>query len=307
MKTLFLDRFNNWLWHQWSPSYSEQSLCSRITQIISYPLMTLGSITCGTLVALRNRVFSKPVFNDAELKLQFSSLTTRPSFVSTKAAGRHPTRNRWSDVKPFDHNRVRLQDSKFYFNASRTLGGKAIATQGPLPNEFDEFWKMVWEEKCSLLVMLTNFREKGINKCACYWASDTKNFSISQTAEETLFQEDSGAKIVQRIFDVTKGEESKTFTQLHLVDWPDHGVVAPKLLEQLVRFSHKEKKGSGPMLAHCSAGIGRTGTFLAAYQAFQTGSKRVFPIADSLRHERMWMIQRPEQYILAQRAIELLT
>jgi len=304
MSGVSLDLWHNWFWHNWHLCQPDQSLFSRIAGVVSYPIMALGSIASGTLVALRNRLNSKSVFNDAVLKSQFLHLTKRPAQCNTNAADENFSRNRYSDIKPYDHNRVRLQDKDFYFNASCVLGGKAIASQGPKPNEIDQFWQMIWEKDCSLIVMLTNFKEKGCSKCANYWPHKSKNFSISRTEKKTLYEEDSGVKIVKRTFQVKRGEETKTFTQLHLVNWPDHGVVSPETLKKMVELVHSEKKGKGPLLAHCSAGVGRTGAFLAAYEAYLTGAKRAFALVDSLRHERCWMVQKSEQFILVQRTIE---
>lgn len=261
-----------------------------------------------TLELSHSQPLSKPILTDEDLKLQFSRLTTLPLGCSSKKAEAYSYRNRYPDVLPFDHNRVQLRDPEFYFNASYVLGEKAIASQGPKPNEIHEFWRMIWEKDCSLIVMLTNLEEKGKEKCALYWTedADTESFFFEVIDEEILY-EGPAAKIVKRIIEVEQNDQIKTFTQLHLVDWPDHGTVSPEILEQLVRLAHQERNGDGPLFAHCSAGISRTGTFLATYEAFCRGSKGVFEIVESLRHERMWMIQNPEQYILAQRAAERLT
>jgi len=249
----------------------------------------------------------KPICTEKDLEDQFSCLPSSFSDSTREAEDRY-YRNRYPDVKPFDHNRVRTRDPDFYFNASYVLDETAIASQGPKENEVHDFWQMIWEKDCSLIVMLTNLYEDDKEKCALYWTeeADTKSFFFEVLEEETLYEdEDTGVKIVKRIIEVEQNEKIKTFTQLHLVDWPDGGVVSPKTLEQLVRFAHQERKGDGPLLAHCSAGVGRSGTFLAAYEAFCSGSKGVFKIAEWLRNDRMWMILNLKQYILAQRTIDL--
>ncbi len=195
-------------------------------------------------------------------------------------------------------------DPKFYFNANWVLGGKAIASQGPLKTEIEEFWEMLWHSDIKTIVMLANPIENGRDKCAEYWKASSKSQTIS---EETVFTE-GAVQIVKRTIQVSKGRQTKSVVQYHLQNWPDFGVVSPAVLAQLVKVVSQESEGK-PILAHCSAGVGRTGTFLAAYEAFHQKVDQIFTIASSLRNPntgRVGMIQTAEQYGLAKKTAKLL-
>lgn len=210
-------------------------------------------------------------------------------------------RNRFSNILPNEPTRFKLNhDPSFYFNANWVMGGKALASQGPLPGEINEFCKMVWNGNIDTIVMLANPVEQGRPKCSEYWKTGT-------ISEAIVYKED-GVQICERKFCIKRGEEKRIITQYHLQNWPDFGVVSPSILAKLVQLVSK-KEGGGPLLAHCSAGVGRTGTFLAAYQAYQEKNGNLFRIAADLRDPekgRVGMIQTPEQYALAKDAIALL-
>ncbi len=224
-------------------------------------------------------------------------------------AQKHPDRNRFSNILPNEPTRFKLaEDPNFYFNANWVLGGKAIACQGPLEAEISQFWKMVWHSDVKTIAMLANPIENGRNKCSEYWIhSPHGNISVKMQSEKTVFEEDQ-IKIIERTIQISKGSESKLITQYHLQNWPDFGVVSPRILGELVKLVSKKSNGSN-FLAHCSAGVGRTGTFLAAYQAYQEKSRTIFAIASNLRDPqkgRVGMIQTPEQYSLANSTAKLL-
>ncbi len=238
-----------------------------------------------------------------------------PSDSLFSEARKHPDRNRFFNVLPNEPTRVKFANiPEFYFNANWTLDGIAIASQGPLETEITEFWEMVWHSDVNTLVMLANPIEKGQNKCSEYWKGKTspglaphRELNAQALSEKPIYNE-GNVKIVERTIQVSKGSQSKTITQYHLQNWPDFGVVRPTVLAHLIKLvSDKTKKER--FLAHCSAGIGRTGTFLAAFQAFQQKTFNLFGIASDLRspHKgRIGMIQTPEQYNLAKETIELL-
>lgn len=221
-------------------------------------------------------------------------------------------RNRFSDILPNEPTRVKLNLPEFYFNANRVLETKAIASQGPMDNEISDFWHMVWHGEVDTIVMLANPVENGRDKCSEYWKEIPEHNSNATVAmktlsEATLFEND-GVKIVERKIKMTRGSDEKTVTQFHLQNWPDFGVVSPDVLATLVKLV-SANVGNGRLLAHCSAGVGRTGTFLTTFQAYLEKTKEVFGIAADLRDPqkgRVGMIQTPEQYELACQTASLL-
>ncbi|MDN3507092.1 MAG: protein-tyrosine phosphatase family protein [Simkaniaceae bacterium] len=226
-------------------------------------------------------------------------------------AQKHPHRNRFSDVLPNESTRFKLaSDPNFYFNANWVLDKQAIACQGPLETEINQFWQMVWHADVKTIAMLANPVELGRNKCSEYWKSSFSSrlfaaLSVQCISETTVFEKDK-VKIVERTIRLTKAGKTKEVTQYHLQNWPDFGVVEPEALAKLVTLIDSKQ---APFLAHCNAGIGRTGTFLAAYQAYKQKTSQIYNIAAALRNPqkgRMGMIQTAEQYALARETAQLL-
>ncbi|CAB4035542.1 partial [Paramuricea clavata] len=168
---------------------------------------------------------------------------------------------------------------------------------------------MVWEQNSSVIVMLTNLKEKEKAKCANYWTEFSKAFGkITLTFQEKeLFP-----YYVIRKFLIEKGETKRYVTQFHFTAWPDHGV--PKYPTQLLAFQHAVRSTGleihGPVIVHCSAGVGRTGTFIGIDHCLekfvrqeQDRSVDVFHIVQEMRKCRVNMIQTLEQYILVHEAI----
>lgn len=207
-------------------------------------------------------------------------------------------RNRYSDVLPNEATRFTIPGTQFYFNANWVFDQTAIACQGPLQKEIDQFWEMVWHADVLTIVMVANPIEAGKRKCSMYWKD-------KPCSEEVIFQNEEHS-IVKRTIELTKGEEKRTIIQYQLVNWSDKGVISPELLAELVKLVSKEQ---GKILVHCSAGIGRTGTFFAAYGALMQGTDQIFDIVRNLRHPlkgRVGMVQTLEQYELAQQTAQLL-
>lgn len=305
--SIALDRLNNHVWYSLGSPLSEGTVCRRVARAALYPFWVLASFTVGSLARLRNRVIPHGCLSQKEGKEQFARLTQRPPGVTTQAAERHPARNRYADILPYDHNRVRLCDPNFYFNASWVLGGRVIASQGPLDGEKEEFWRMIWETDVPLIVMLANCRESGRDKCSKYWGTYSIGEYQIETREVKRYQASNKVVVDRQIRVSREGQPSKVVTQLHLRDWPDQDVPPPGCIEVLIGLvngKRAETGSRGPMLVHCSAGVGRTGMFLTVYEALRRRTTRVFAIVDALRHERPWMVQTPEQYWRAHAAAD---
>nr|XP_034320244.1 uncharacterized protein LOC117687580 [Crassostrea gigas] len=217
-------------------------------------------------------------------------------------------KNRFKTTYTYDHSRVILTDrQQDYINANYIDGTEKpdvyIAAQGPKKNTLEDFWFMIWQENIEQIVMLTNLKEKARTKCVQYWPDLKMEMSCDflelYTTEECLYD-----NYVIRKLKVShaRQNESRMITQYHYTAWSDHGTPDPLCL--LSFHGHlkrtKTSRNLSPILVHCSAGIGRTGTFIAIDALYEEGQKtgKVY-IADyvtKMREKRMNMVQTYEQY-----------
>ncbi|XP_046561914.1 uncharacterized protein LOC124270894 [Haliotis rubra] len=228
-------------------------------------------------------------------------------------------KNRYRNVLPYDHCRVKLSPipnipGSDYINASYINGyGEPqdyVATQGPYEDVLRDFWRMLWEIDASKIIMLTNCVENRKAKCDKYWpdfgqpGSDYDDVHVQCVAEEELMN------YTVRTFSVHREAElPRRLKQYHFTAWPDKEV--PEDVGTLVDFHRLVKKeqstGKGPAVVHCSAGIGRTGTWIALdyliQQAKAEGVVDVFECIVRLRHQRMNVIQTTEQYVFLHEAL----
>ncbi|KAM5300783.1 receptor-type tyrosine-protein phosphatase C isoform 2-T2 [Glossophaga mutica] len=230
-------------------------------------------------------------------------------------------KNRYVDILPYDYNRVELSEANGdvgsnYINASYIDGFKEprkyIAAQGPRDETVGDFWRMVWEQKATVIVMVTRCEEGNRNKCAEYWPS------IGEGAREygDIFVSISERKtcpdyIIQKFSITNKKEKTagREVTHIQFTSWPDHGVPEdPHLLLKLRRRVNAFSNFfSGPIVVHCSAGVGRTGTYIgidATLEGLEAESKAdVYGCVVRLRRQRCLMVQVEAQYILIHQAL----
>ncbi|XP_071118700.1 receptor-type tyrosine-protein phosphatase eta-like [Haliotis cracherodii] len=228
------------------------------------------------------------------------------------------SKNRYQDILPFDTTRVCLtvenEEQSDYINASYIDGyghqSEYIATQGPPSHLMLDFWRMIWQVEATKIVMLTKLVEAGFVKCDKYWpccSMDCKTYGdVSvQCVEERVFEH-----YTTRQFAVWKANsQTRKINHLHYTSWPAHGV--PDEVATLIDFykvvKNTDADEEGPTVVHCSAGVGRTGTFLALgfliEQSRYEGQACVFACVKGFRMQRMNMVNTPEQYILLYRAL----
>ncbi|KAL0279954.1 UNVERIFIED_CONTAM: hypothetical protein PYX00_001395 [Menopon gallinae] len=220
-------------------------------------------------------------------------------------------KNRFTNILPYDHSRFKLQpvddeEGSDYINANYVPGHNSprefIVTQGPLHSTRDDFWRMVWESNSRAIVMLTRSVEKGREKCDHYWPYDTLPVYYGDISV-TLLNQTHYVDWSITEFLVCRGETSRVIRHFHFTTWPDFGVPSPP--QTLVRFvrAFRERVGpeQRPIVVHCSAGVGRSGTFIALdriLQLMKTSDKvDIFGIVWQMRKERVWMVQTEQQYI----------
>eukprot|EP01137_Pigoraptor_chileana_P024184 Opistho-2@91696 len=261
---------------------------------------------------LPERITALHANSDMGFSEEYESLLNDGFSTEAALAGANKNKNRYANVLPFDHTRVKLTpipgvEGSDYINGNFVDGynkrNAYIATQGPVPDTFDDFWRMMWEQRSSVIAMVTNEDEKGRIKCHRYWpepGSATYGF-----LEVTLVNQETPEDFIIRTFSMKnlKNGETRTIHHLQFTGWPDHGV--PSSTRTLLRFISKSRdvqpKEAGPIVVHCSAGVGRTGTFIAAdvlLQRMQTENLvDVFNFVNQLRRQRMYMVQTEDQYI----------
>ncbi|XP_035255841.1 tyrosine-protein phosphatase non-receptor type 20 isoform X3 [Anguilla anguilla] len=219
-------------------------------------------------------------------------------------------KNRYRDILPYDSTRVPVGEAGEYINASyvRMRVGpdefRYISAQGPLPGTLDCFWRMVWENRCHVVAMMTQEAEHGRVKCHRYWPEspreplDTARYRL--LLENFQNQDYFHIKIIKMV----EKETGDTHLVKHLkfTTWPDHGT--PHSSEQLVRFIRYMRAahhGDGPVTVHCSAGIGRSGVLICTDVILglieRDLSINVSDIVKEMRLQRYGMIQTKEQYL----------
>lgn len=253
-----------------------------------------------------------------ELKAEFNQL---PSDLQKahKAAKTNDAKNRYRLIYPYDECRVILTDGgDEYVNASYIDGfnrpREYIAASGPYRrpkghiDTVPDFWRMVWQESCATIVMLTKCYENGEYKCEPYWPELSGNEQYGNT-KVACVTEDQYADFIIRTFLLTKGGATLRTRHLQFTAWPDKGV--PADVTSMIDFQHKvrslHKKTPSPIIVHCSAGIGRTGTFIALDQLIFCGKLKayvdIYSCVENLRSQRVNMVQTQEQYDYLHRAV----
>ncbi|XP_009644603.1 LOW QUALITY PROTEIN: receptor-type tyrosine-protein phosphatase beta [Egretta garzetta] len=279
-----------------------------------------------------NRKTSSPIkvshFEAHFTKLQAdSNYLLSKEYEDLKDVGRNQTcdiallpenrgKNRYNNILPYDTSRVKLSNvdddpCSDYINASYIPGNnfrrEYIATQGPLPGTKDEFWKMAWEQNVHNIVMVTQCVEKGRVKCDHYWPLDQDSLYYGDLIVEML-SESVLPEWTIREFKICSEEQldsTRLIRHFHYTVWPDHGV--PETTQSLIQFVRTVRDyinrtpDTGPTVVHCSAGVGRTGTFIALDRILQQLDSKdtvdIYAAVHDLRLHRVHMVQTECQYV----------
>ncbi|CAL8324340.1 unnamed protein product [Arctogadus glacialis] len=284
----------------------------------------LEAVACGnTEVAARSLYSYMQKLSQVETgehvtgtELEFKRLANTKAHTSRFVTANLPCnkfKNRLVNIMPYETTRVCLQpirglEGSDYINASYIDGYRQqrgyIATQGPLAETTEDFWRMLWEHNSTIVVMLTKLREMGREKCHQYWPAERsaryQYFVVDPMAEYNMPQ------YILREFKVTDARDgqSRTVRQFQFTDWPEQGV--PKSGEGFIDFIgqvHKTKEQfgqDGPISVHCSAGVGRTGVFITLSIVLERmryeGAVDIFQTVKMLRTQRPAMVQTEDEY-----------
>uniref|UniRef100_A0A671PDS7 protein-tyrosine-phosphatase n=2 Tax=Sinocyclocheilus anshuiensis TaxID=1608454 RepID=A0A671PDS7_9TELE len=272
-----------------------------------------------------SRVLSRQQLRDITLNTQMlhAEFAEIPmNFVDQKELDipNHGSKNRYKTILPNPHSRVILKTKNSndllssYINANYIRGylrdeRAFIATQGPIINTVNDFWQMVWQEDCSVIVMITKLKEKN-EKCVLYWPEKRGIYGRVEVFVNNVKECD---HYIIRTLILKQGAQSRKVQHYWYTSWPDHKTPeSAGTLLQLVNDVEEDRRGftsGGPVIVHCSAGIGRTGCFIATTigcrQLELEGVVDVLRIVCQLRTDRGGMIQTEEQYEFVHHALNL--
>ncbi|KAK7497238.1 hypothetical protein BaRGS_00011532, partial [Batillaria attramentaria] len=239
-------------------------------------------------------------------------------------------KNRYVNILPFDHTRVKLNsddDEEFsdFVNANYIPGYSSpreyIATQGPITCTIDDFWRMIWEQKSSIIVMLSDLAEKGRPKVDLYWPTEVNSpvqygdIIVELTANSTLNKCTIRNFKILMVCSCWENQEERKVTQYFIPGWEDYGAnLSPDDLLDFIKMVRQEARSTqGPITVHCSAGVGRTGTFIALDFLMQfvddhdlDAEVDIYNLVLNMRHNRPHMVQSEKQYVFIHDALKLI-
>ena len=219
---------------------------------------------------------------------------------------------RYKNILPYKDNIVKLTSSNNFINASwmhMPYPYYFIATQGPLPHTIEDFWTMCYDNKVSVIIMLCNLKEDNINKCADYW-----NIKNLKKYEIKLINEKKDEKIYIRSIELYNKEKNNSYkiNQIHFTSWEDHNSLKKNYCTKIIKIIKllDEYRGKRNAVIHCSAGVGRTGTFISLYNLYHEIMRQIFiennndeiifcifNIVRKIKEMRMFSVENENQYI----------
>ncbi|XP_039406509.1 tyrosine-protein phosphatase non-receptor type 13 isoform X4 [Corvus cornix cornix] len=225
-------------------------------------------------------------------------------------------KNRYKNILPYDTTRVPLGVEGGYINASfihMPVGNEEfvyIACQGPLPTTVADFWQMVWEQNCTVIAMMTQEVEGEKIKCQRYWPDVlNKTTMINDRLRLALVRLQQLKGFIIRVLELEEIQtgEVRHISHLNFIAWPDHDTPSqPDDLLTFISYMRRVHK-SGPIITHCSAGIGRSGTLICIDVVLGLISRDLdFDISDlvrTMRLQRHGMVQTEDQYIFCYQVV----
>uniref|UniRef100_A0A7E4VZT5 protein-tyrosine-phosphatase n=1 Tax=Panagrellus redivivus TaxID=6233 RepID=A0A7E4VZT5_PANRE len=259
------------------------------------------------------KYYNEMTANDNELfKQQFEEIEAETAHIvleTDESIEENKLKNRYLNIGAVESTRIRIHGTNSdYINANYIDSCDAknfyIATQAPLPHTFNDFWAMVQQEKSNIVVVITNMVERGRRKCDQYWPVTLNSPTNFGGFQVTLTSELPNANFIHRIFTLKSTNSitpERTIHQVHFTSWPDHGV--PKSVFPLLSFMNyvSEIQSTGPIVVHCSAGVGRSGSYILIdsmrRHLLQCDRINVYAHLKHIRKQRAKLVQTDEQYV----------
>ena len=273
----------------------------------------LAAINKSLKIIPRKKLNENFIINEDFIKEEYTILSTYLDSDLDHQYSCNPGKtelDRYSDIKCYAHNIIKINNGKGYINASpiNIITKKYfISTQAPKKETIEDFCTMIIENKCKIIIMLCKQIENNKEKCALYWEGETSKFSIKSNEIEVEMQ-----YIIREIEIINKKSNKKEkITQINYTGWPDHGIpdASEKNFESFCKIMTlaEKYKGNFPITIHCSAGVGRTGTFISMYYLNKEIVKQInnnseniqfniFNLVRKLKEMRMFLVQVFEQY-----------
>ncbi|XP_048580737.1 tyrosine-protein phosphatase Lar isoform X2 [Nematostella vectensis] len=257
--------------------------------------------------------------NNSQFTQEYESIEPGQTFTADSSQMEcNKGKNRYPNIHAYDHSRVRLSyingiEGSDYINANFCDGYRKerayIATQGPMQHTAADFWRMVWEQRTFTIVMLTREEERGRVKCDQYWPTDGTD--VYEGIEVSLVDWVELANYTISTLQICKegASQPREVKHFQFTGWPDHGVPAhpTPFLAFLRRVKFYNPPDAGPIVVHCSAGVGRTGCFIVIDSMLERlrheETVDIYGHVTVLRTQRNYMVQTQEQYIFSHDAI----
>ncbi|XP_065932731.1 receptor-type tyrosine-protein phosphatase epsilon [Magallana gigas] len=266
---------------------------------------------------LHDYILRKHEVMDEGFKAEFKALPEGDiTRCSVGGQDKNILKNRFKNTLPYDHTRVILKEDngEDYINANYIFDAfgrqQYIACQGPKPTTVKDFWQMIWQENIHTIVMLTGIIEGKKRKCEQYWPSPGRTLIYGKISVTSLEEKNYAFYTIRRL-KITNDQETRYQNHFHFTGWPDHGI--PSTMQLLlfyfrVKDQIRNDQDTSPLVVHCSAGVGRTGTFIAidalAQYGLRKGTVNVTKYVSAMRRDRMHMIQTTGQYITVYKCLD---
>jgi len=251
-----------------------------------YSALQISTISGTTWIELEKNL--REHIKDGGIEREWEKLNEKQEVFRSELSevGRLPinkSKNRYADIVPLDATRVKLSvtdGGSDYINAShvKLFDKSYICCQAPLPSTIEDFYRMLWEMDCTVVVMLTKLIEDGKVKATEYLSplNETATYgSFEVTVIKERFR--CSKSFLERAFILKKDEEVRTLNHFQFLAWPDHGVptITGPFLKMIIRVFEFQSSSKSPTVVHCSAGIGRTGTYILITSVLELITKAI--------------------------------
>jgi protein tyrosine phosphatase len=239
------------------------------------------------------------------------AMTPHPKHDTRRTALQYPRNNGSMDSlhNIADQWRVELKDEQRYIQASFAGDYRQkhafIISQAPMEETCRDFWKMVHERECGVIVMLSGLVEEGRVVCQHYWPTTDVDMYGEYAVTPLDGQTHDG--FLERNFSVTdsKTRQTRYVSQLEVLDWNSAGKTSSPagIVDCMVHADNEQRRnGDTPIVVHCSDSVTRSGIFCAAMAAMEhcrsEGVVDIYQAVRALRQQRPGAVPRVEHYKL---------